>query len=567
MPYYSPAGVFVATTASAPTKRLIFSAWQVAPKAIAALLSYEAERRMFGSAGEANESLASVRDRHVPLLRFSRDEDRLTGMPVLGLLYPSFVLAELGDPYSIALERGGLGTLDRNAIISAIEERIGPILAAVLERHAAKEGPADESWYWAAPLLMDARSSRRIAESWLGRSGAASLWSGEGEHEDEFESSDEAEEGPWADHVAHARAVLLGDARLGRPPEDLVQVLAQMALAGPSVAALRALTRVTVGQSGLHDEIARTAAAQVAWSVRNLFNLPEVIALVRQLNGAEPYWKRVLEYAVDGNLQAVLDEYCHVLRDYLGLLERSSEDVLQEISTTIRRAIGLRTAAVGVDELRRASNTGDVAFRKHRLRARFAVRFGDETDVEGQRAHRKDRVRDAFNSPFWPFVLATTSVGQEGLDFHLYCHSVVHWNLPYNPVDLEQREGRVHRFKGHAVRKNVAARHGTAAAAHSDPWHAVFEHARTNREQTANDLVPYWVYPIEGGAVIERHVPALPLSRDAQRLQTLRRALAVYRMVFGQPRQDELLEYLMSQLTAEDAVARLDEVRIDLGPR
>ncbi len=69
---------------------------------------------------------------------------------------------------------------------------------------------------------------------------------------------------------------------------------------------------------------------------------------------------------------------------------------------------------------------------------------------------RSSEVRDAFNSPFWPFVLATTSVGQEGLDFHLYCHAVVHWNLPGNPVDLEQREGRVHRYKGHAVRKNLA---------------------------------------------------------------------------------------------------------------
>jgi hypothetical protein len=343
-------------------------------------------------------------------------------------------------------------------------------------------------------------------------------------------------------------------------------VLAQLALASPAVAALRALARVTIGASGRRDEIARTAAGQIAWSFRNLFNLPEVIALVRQLNGEEPYWRRVLEYAVDGNLQAALDEYCHVLRDYLGLLERSSEDVLQELATTIRRALALRTAAVGVDELRRTPATGRVAFRKHRMRARFAVRFGD-FDAEGVRGNRKDRVRDAFNSPFWPFVLATTSVGQEGLDFHLYCHAVVHWNLPYNPVDLEQREGRVHRFKGHAVRKNVAARHAGAAAANTDPWHAVFEQACASREPGTTDLVPYWLYPIENGAVIERHVPALPLSRDAQRLQMLRRALVVYRLVFGQPRQDELLEYLMSQLTAEEAAQRLDEVRIDLGPR
>jgi hypothetical protein len=65
-------------------------------------------------------------------------------------------------------------------------------------------------------------------------------------------------------------------------------------------------------------------------------------------------------------------------------------------------------------------------------------------------------VRAAFNSPFWPLALTTTSVGQEGLDCHAYSHAVVPWNLPTNPVDLEQREGRIHRYKGHAVRKNVA---------------------------------------------------------------------------------------------------------------
>ena len=50
---------------------------------------------------------------------------------------------------------------------------------------------------------------------------------------------------------------------------------------------------------------------------------------------------------------------------------------------------------------------------------------------------------------------ATPRVGQEGLDFHPYCYRVYHWNLPGNPVDLEQREGRIHRFKGQ-IRKAVA---------------------------------------------------------------------------------------------------------------
>ena len=61
----------------------------------------------------------------------------------------------------------------------------------------------------------------------------------------------------------------------------------------------------------------------------------------------------------------------------------------------------------------------------------------------------KDIIPDAFNSPMRPFVLATTSIGQEGLDFHNYCRVIMHWNLPSNPIDV----GRILRtFK---IKKNV----------------------------------------------------------------------------------------------------------------
>ena len=39
-----------------------------------------------------------------------------------------------------------------------------------------------------------------------------------------------------------------------------------------------------------------------------------------------------------------------------------------------------------------------------------------------------------------------------------------------------------------------------------------------------NDLVPYWLFP--GDVKIERHVPALPFSREVERFQSLRRGLA-----------------------------------------
>ena len=110
---------------------------------------------------------------------------------------------------------------------------------------------------------------------------------------------------------------------------------------------------------------------------------------------------------------------------------------------------------------------------------------------------RPPEVRAAFNSPFWPFVLATTSVGQEGIDFHGWRHSVVHWNLPANPVDFEQREGRGDRYTGHAIRKNVAAAHRSAALAPGvmDPWTEAFEAAAAEDDHGLGDLTPCWIDP------------------------------------------------------------------------
>ena len=204
------------------------------------------------------------------------------------------------------------------------------------------------------------------------------------------------------------------------------------------------------------------------------------------------------------------------------------------------------------------------------MRCRFALRFADIRDDKATAVARAETVRMAFNSPFRPFVLASTSIGQEGLDFHVWCHAVVHWNLPSNPVDLEQREGRVHRYKGHAVRKNAARRFGLAGlrsrwAGTGDPWVALFDLAAADRPPNTSDLVPYWVYEVPGGASVERRVPLLPFSREHQQLRRLKQGVALYRLVFGQPRQEDLLEYLREQ-AAEGGVEDASGWRICLEP-
>ncbi len=94
-----------------------------------------------------------------------------------------------------------------------------------------------------------------------------------------------------------------------------------------------------------------------------------------------------------------------------------------------------------------------------------------------------------------------------------------------------------------------------------DPWTKLFDLAAAERPAERDDLEPYWIYPVEGGSCVERRVPMLPFSKEQQRLPDLRASLAVYRLVFGQPRQEDLLSHLKGR-PPED-IARW---RISLAP-
>lgn len=553
-PYYQLGEPFSGAAPKAMTKRLIFSSWNVVPRAISVLLSYEAERRMMKSFDATAANTVEARERRRPLLMFARSEGRLTGMPVLSLLYPSTTLARLGDPL------GEVATAPRktlDAVLKKVAVEIKKLLSP-LTAGASRTGPEDEAWYWAAPIMLDRATDTKTTEAWFASPPAlADAW-----------SSDQEERKGWLEHVSYAAEFATGKKRPeGRVPEDLPELLALVAVAGPANCALRALGHTV--QTTLTDDALRHSAGKTAWGFRSLFNTPDVIALIRGMNGEEPYWRRALEYCAAGCLQSVLDEYVHMLVESEALIDTPPTEAVQQLADKIASSVGLRAATPGVDWVRASSN-GGVTIDNQRVRARFAMRYGDERSGEREEALlRKEGVRATFNSPFWPFVLATTSIGQEGLDFHPYCHAVVHWNLPSNPVDLEQREGRVHRYKGHAVRKNVASMvraNGYAVQPGTNPWGQFFKYAEKFSGHTS-EIVPYWVFPIKDGAYIERHALTLPLSREAARLPALRSSLAVYRMVFGQPRQEDLLEHLKRTVAPGDLAKLSRELSMNLEPR
>lgn len=531
MPYHEPAGAFAEIDPSLVTKRLIFSSWAAAPSAIASILSVTASQRMQGS-GAGSQTDGPTRAR----LAYRIEDDRPAGMTALALFLPTPGLAQLTDPLAIARQSPDV-MLTSDSVVDAAEAAVARAIAAPRPTASAL---SRDTWFWAAPFAVDGQGGhRQLAD-------------------DVSEKETAVDDRGLVAHLDAADQAARDEVELGAHPPDLARWVALVGVAGPANVAWRALRRVTAGVPALTDEGVRRAAAVIAAGFRSLFNRPEVMALLDSQQSDLPYWQAVLQYCHGGNLQAVMDEYLHHL---IGNESPKDDDHLLALAGEVRSALALRVAALqGFDP-----SHPDTPLR---FNTRFASRYGSAkgtAKTDDKSAERMADVQMAFNSPFWPMVLASTSIGQEGIDFHWWCHSVVHWNLPANPVDFEQREGRVHRFKGHAVRKNVAAAHRDDALRSStaDPWVVAFDAAAATREPGMNDLWPWWAYP--GGAKIERWIPSFPLSKDQPRAAKLQRQRALYRLAFGQPRQEDLLSLLDQQGYADDD-SRLVALRIDLRP-
>jgi len=190
-------------------------------------------------------------------------------------------------------------------------------------------------------------------------------------------------------------------------------------------------------------------------------------------------------------------------------------------------------------------------------RVHAAIPFVGSDRRSGKREEklRSDSVRRAFNSPFWPHVIATTSVGQEGLDFHVWCDRIIHWDLPRDPVDFEQREGRIARYGSICVRRALAKAHDRVTVAEwQSPFAAILAAARAAPGEGLG-LARWWAPP--------GHLPlsitfALPFSLGAKRLSELRDDLVIYRLALGQPepkRFEELIKHFGLDQRAARALA------------
>lgn len=562
LPCYPLTGPFAES--SGFSKTLIFSAWLMVPRMLSTLISYEVERRTIGNPASIDSQEEESRKyfhpknerRHpIPQLVFSQKRmdggESVKNMSNFTLLYPSHTLAGLFDPSESLVRQRPLAEI-RLELAARIQRLIEE---ATLERFATPTGEADR-WYWAAPLLLD-RHTLSIRESlgqWLEQvfqgDDSSFLATTENERAARDEGSSKArhfEELIRCFNQPH-------EAGLGPLPGNLSTVLADMAIASPAVAALRSVT-----QQFRANFYERTLFAfDLAHEFVTLFNKPESIAAIRLSTEKDSYWRRVLQYCVDGCLQSVLDEFFHV----------SMPDCpsIRAMFTRLVDSMNLGTSSIKVDDL-----SSFLKDKRRNMRCHYAVDLGNQRVETEEGQERIKGIRHNFNSPFRPFVLATTSIGQEGLDFHTYCRKIVHWNLPSNPIDLEQREGRINRYKGLVIRQQIAWKYRhlltDALVGEHGAWEALFKVAATEERRGDGkcDLIPYWHVQADRYQ-IERIIPFYPFSRDRVKLSVLLKTLAIYRLAFGQPRQAELVEHLLTNIPE----SRIDEIRnklmINLSP-
>ena len=568
IPYYKLEGAYKG--AENFSKSLIFSSWEMVPRMMATLLSYESERTTIGELVEAditedgeNESRKNYfgtgskrfpkrRLNFSPRTKKDKDLIRPKSMSNLALMYPSEYLCNIVDPKENIINK-----LPISCLLKDLEKTIkDDIKKYNLEQYVSSDAKVeDRGWYYIAPLLIDRAKYKAIADYWFYN--VESLARNEKENQKAI-----------AEHLAYLKAIYTKNELnlFGKMPEDLVQVLAIMALGAPAIIAKRTLKGI-VGTNRYTYSTLDNMAYKIANEFRLKFAEAESIGVLDSFyKEKEVYWRKVLRYCVDGNLQSVLDEYMYLL------YENNKLDDILDISERIETAGNLLINSISLRNSNFSVDTVDSVLKadskKINLRTHYSVSLSHKNNTDAAQG-RTDNVRDVFNSPFRPFVLTSTSIGQEGLDFHWYCRKIIHWNLPSNPVDLEQREGRINRYKGLVIRNNLGRRYNPTKKENNiiDMWNNVFENSEEKKE-APNDLIPYWMLGDDNRddiVKIERIIPYYPYSKDSEHLENLLKILSIYRISLGQARQEELINYLL-QDSNEEKIKEINKLVLNLSP-
>lgn len=503
-------------------KLLVFSRYKAVPTALSGLISYSTESRLLSSKngrGKANYEAASKRR----WLQPSPDRPNL-----LELFHPSRLLAGL-EPLAAPL--GSQRVMKQEVERQLVKRFKGLGVAVVPGMKRARRKPWElmvalevkaglwqasrNAWETVAPISEDAESVGRLR----------------------------AMMEKWDEVAAEASEI----SEISRETE--LPALVALALESPAVVLLRALARHWP-EATQAEKLPQVLS--VIWrGLRGYLDKSWFVSALGERDGGK-YPAAIRNAVIEGNLESVLDEHFWFLSndgvgDWVVRLEEVEKSLrLRDASVTFHEGSGASGAnlndsatfgirchvAVPLAEARKGRSGGDGPHAE-----------ADANADDGPL--RPDEVRKAFNSPFWPNVLVTTSIGQEGLDLHPWCNALAHWDLANSPVALEQREGRITRFGSLSVRRAIALklRSQLEPGEDSSPWIRLALLAE-EKLRDESGLSPWWV--VEGGDC-EKFFLSVPGGEQQERYESLARERALYRLVLGMPDQADLIKLLDAQ--------------------
>ena len=150
-PYYELHGAYKNSELS--SKTLIFSSWEMVPRMLACMLSYEAERKTVGKLAkdyrDNDVRYFYGKGRRYPPARmyFSVKDDTASAMTLFCLLYPSKYLTECYDP--LACLNAGMSFREiRRYIRNTIADKVNAF-------PSPQSGMQDKRWFYVAPLFLD----------------------------------------------------------------------------------------------------------------------------------------------------------------------------------------------------------------------------------------------------------------------------------------------------------------------------------------------------------------------------------------------------------------------------
>lgn len=507
---------------SGPHKALVFSRFKAIPRAISALVSYDVELERFR--------------------RYRRKYSQVSNRTPVSLSYENLAFFHVSKFLSRSVDPWQFGCVHARALLSEatreLKGKLKEMDVAVVRKRAKKARSVPE-------LLV---RLERTAGSW---DDSLKCW---------FEVAEKSTSRTIADGLkekikAWDHSV---EGKLNNILESEIRALAELATASPGQVVARSFERHCPGY--LDKPWGLAGALQASWQgLRTYFNHTWMDLMCGRRKSKKRTIRDQIRWAViHGNLESVLDEHLWVS----GVLRNIDEKMLKD---QLLNPLFLRATSV------RVQNPGDNRSKHFNLRTHAAFAFApenrDRTENEESASRvRTEDIRIAFNSPFWPFVVVSTSVGQEGLDFHTWCRSVVHWDLPGNAVDLEQREGRIDRYAGLSTRlaaiQNFKLSRKDVRKGGS-PWKALAEKAENAEVSGRSDgLAPWW---IAENARVQNFVFDVPTSEATTRLEILKRQRLLYRLALGQPNQSDFIRELEQHVRGRVSLEHVLAATINLG--